>query len=269
MDFPPFPFLRIPQLLLACPRLCNSLARQTPPSAVDCISVTFFSLFLSLVLRICLLLPPSILSSSFFSFPLLSPSPPHPFSADNMSGYIQHQQVHPAAIGQIPVPHGPETGAETETYPMGPEGLYTEEQEREIFKYITHPDDSFDETGTYWADLPLMKRISFVNKVNNAEALSELKATWSLFKRDPLGPVSWYFRNAVLPGAGLGLEGYVLFSIGNLSPLFASAWPQCWSSSKATECNKNWIAAVTYLEVVGIMIGQASVGVCSSFLPFF
>lgn len=184
-----------------------------------------------------------------------------------MSNYIQHQQVHPATFGQIPVPHGPETGAETETYPMGPEGIYTEEQEREIFKYITHPDDSFDENGIYWADLPLGKRISFVNKVNNAEALSELKATWALFKRDPLGPVGWYFRNAVLPGAGLGLEGYVLFSIGNLSPLFSAAWPQCWGS-KATECNKNWVAAVTYLEVVGIMFGQVTVGV-SFQLRFF
>ncbi|CAK7271901.1 hypothetical protein SEPCBS57363_004859 [Sporothrix epigloea] len=182
-----------------------------------------------------------------------------------MSNYIQHQHVHPATIGQVPVPHGPETGAETDTYPMGPEGIYTEEQEREIFKYITHPDDSFDQNGVYWADLPLGKRISFVNKVNNAEALGELKATWALFKRDPLGPVSWYFRNAVLPGAGLGLEGYVLFSIGNLSPLFSAAWPQCWGS-KATECNKNWVAAVTYLEVVGIMFGQVTVGVIGDWI---
>ncbi|ERS96106.1 uncharacterized protein SPSK_00725 [Sporothrix schenckii 1099-18] len=182
-----------------------------------------------------------------------------------MSDFIQHQPVHSAVIGQIPVPHGPETGAETETYPMGPEGLYTEEQEREIFKYITHPDDSYNEQGTYWADLPLAKRFAFVNRVNNAEAASELKATWNLFKRDPLGPVGWYFRNAVLPGAGLGLEGYVLFSIGNLSPLFSAAWPQCWGS-KATECDKNWIAAVTYLEVIGIMFGQVSVGVIGDWI---
>ncbi|OAA64336.1 major facilitator superfamily transporter phosphate [Niveomyces insectorum RCEF 264] len=182
-----------------------------------------------------------------------------------MSNLIQHQAVHPAAFGVIPVPHGPETGEETETYPVGPEGIYTEEQEREIFRYITHPDDSFDDNGTYWADLPLTQRISFVNQVNNAEAAAELKATWSLFKRDPLGPVSWYFRNAVLPGAGLGLEGYVLFSIGNLSPLFSSAWPSCWGSG-ATVCNKNWIAAVTYLEVIGIMFGQVSVGVIGDWI---
>jgi hypothetical protein len=28
-----------------------------------------------------------------------------------------------------------------------------------------------------------------------------------MFKKDPLSPVSWYFKNAILPGAGLGLEG--------------------------------------------------------------
>jgi hypothetical protein len=27
-------------------------------------------------------------------------------------------------------------------------------------------------------------------------------------KKDPLSPVGWYFRNAIIPDAGLGLEGY-------------------------------------------------------------
>lgn len=168
---------------------------------------------------------------------------------------------HEPSIGVIPVPHGPETGDESQNYPKAPNnGYYTEDQEREIFKYLTHPDDSYDENGTYWADLKFGQRVAFVNKVNNAEAAQELKGTWELFKKDPLGPVSWYFRNAVLPGAGLGLEGYVLFSIGNLSPLFSSAWPKCWGS-KATECSKNWVAAVTYLEIIGIMFGQTAVGI--------
>jgi hypothetical protein len=44
-----------------------------------------------------------------------------------------------------------------------------------------------------------------------------------------------------------------------LTPLFAAGWPQCWS--KYTVCNSQWIAAVTYLEVVGIICGQILVGV--------
>ena len=129
-----------------------------------------------------------------------------------------------------------------------------------IFQYLTHPEDIYTPEGVYWADLPLRQRIAFVNQVNNAEAKKELKSIGAMMKKDPLSPISWYFRNAVLPGAGLGLEGYVLFSIGNLEPLFAAAWPTCWGKS-ATECAHNWISAVTYLEVLGIMVGQMGVGV--------
>jgi hypothetical protein len=114
--------------------------------------------------------------------------------------------------------------------------------------------------GTYWADLPIGQRVKFVSAVDRQAAREELSTIWAMMKKDPLSPVSWYFRNAVIPGAGLGLEGYVLFSIGNLSSLFGDAFPTCWGS-KATECSANWIAAVTYLEIVGIMIGQVFVGV--------
>jgi MFS family permease len=79
-----------------------------------------------------------------------------------------------------------------------------------------------------------------------------------MIKRDPLSPVGWYFRNCVIPGAGLGLEGYVLFSIGNVTSLFSSVWPECWKEYKT--CSKNWIAALTYLEILGIMVGQVLVG---------
>lgn len=175
-----------------------------------------------------------------------------------MANLIRHHQHRNPSIGQVPVPHGPETGDETEEYPGA--GQYTEDDERQIFKHITRPDDSFNDEGVYWADLKWGKRIAFVTKVDGAETRKELGNIWSMMKKDPLSPVGWYFRNAVLPGAGLGLEGYVLFSIGNLEPLFAAAWPTCWGKT-ATECSKNWTAAVTYLEVVGIMIGQTAIGV--------
>lgn len=183
-----------------------------------------------------------------------------------MADLLQHHRHHDPNIGLIPVPHGPETGDEVDEYPRI--GRYTAEQERLIFSHLTHPDDSFNDEGTYWADLPFWKRLSFVNKVNNEEAKRELKATGRLAKRDPLGPVGWYFRNAVLPGAGLGLEGYVLFSIGNLEPLFASTWKQCWGKNPDV-CDSNWIAAVTYLEIVGIMAGQVAVGVSDASAQFF
>jgi hypothetical protein len=182
-----------------------------------------------------------------------------------MADHIRHHQHHNPAIGEIPVPHGPATGDEHEHYALTVGAGATEEDQRAIFSYLTHPDDCYTPDGVYWADLPLRKRIAFVNKVQNEEAMSELRAIGSLMKADPLGPVSWYFRNAVLPGAGLGLEGYVLFSIGNLEPLFKAAWPTCWGKNP-TECSQNWIASVTYLEVIGIMVGQITVGVIGDWI---
>jgi len=181
-----------------------------------------------------------------------------------MADPIRHHRHHDPTPGIIPVPHGPETGDEHGHYPPG-EGLLTTDHERAIFAYLTHPDDCYTADGTYWADLPLGKRIAFVNKSQNEEAARELKSIGKMVKEDPLSPLSWYFRNAVLPGAGLGLEGYVLFSIGNLEPLFAATWPECWGKDR-TVCSGNWVASVTYLEVIGIMVGQLAVGVIGDWI---
>lgn len=179
-----------------------------------------------------------------------------------MSNFLAHEKHHNPSTGQIPVPHGPETGDEAYSYP--PHAGVTSDEERQIFNYITHPDDSYTPEGVYWADLPLSKRVKFVTSVDNAEAKKELSQIGAMMKKDPLSPLSWYWHNAILPGAGLGLEGYVLFSIGNLSSYFAATdgWKACWGSKTDDgECSVNWIAAVTYLEVVGIMVGQVAVGV--------
>ncbi|KKA28706.1 hypothetical protein TD95_003793 [Thielaviopsis punctulata] len=179
-----------------------------------------------------------------------------------MSNLMDHDRVHNPIAGEIPVPHGPSTGADHETFPHG---VSTEEEKR-IFAHITHPDDSYTPEGIYWADLPFSERVKFVTSVDAAEAAKELRSIGQMMKKDPLSPVSWYFNNAILPGAGLGLEGYVLFSIGNLSPLFKAVWPHCWGSKAPGVCNHNWIAAVTYLEIVGIMIGQVLVGIIGDWI---
>lgn len=155
----------------------------------------------------------------------------------------------------VSAPHGPETGDDHASLPYA----HDKNREMEIFDYLLHPDDLYTPEGVYWADLPIGQRIKFVNKVDNAEAKKEFSSFWRMFKKDPLSPVGWYFRNAVLPGAGLGLEGYVLFSIGNLTPLFQAVWPSCWKTFKT--CNKEWIDAVNYLEVIGIIVGQILVGI--------
>lgn len=168
---------------------------------------------------------------------------------------------HNPVIGEIPTPHGPQDYDTIDGHIINDQNDFAnlpDKDEKAIFQYLLHPDDAYTPEGVYWADLSLGERWSFVNKVNNRETALEWKSFMTTFKADPLEPVRWYFRNCVLPGAGLGLEGYVLFSIGNVSSLFSAAWPQCWKTYKV--CNKNWIAAVTYLEIVGIMFGQVIVG---------
>lgn len=160
-----------------------------------------------------------------------------------------------AAPGEIPVPHGPTNSDSGDDYPVAD----ASPEERRIFSHVTRPDDSYTPEGVYWADLPLGERMRFVSRVDKEAAKAELSTIGAMIKKDPLSPLSWYFRHAVIPGAGLGLEGYVLFSIGNLEPLFAMVWPECWEENST--CSKNWVSSVTYLEIIGIMVGQVFVGV--------
>jgi hypothetical protein len=80
-------------------------------------------------------------------------------------------------------------------------------EERGIFREALFPDDSYTPEGVYWADLPFSQRVKFVNAVDRAEAKKEWSSLRAMMKESFFSPVSWYFKNAVLPGAGLGLEG--------------------------------------------------------------
>ena len=122
----------------------------------------------------------------------------------------------------------------------------------------------YDSNGTYWADMPIAKRLKFIKQVDDQEAKKEASSIWTMFKNDPLSPVGYYLKNMVLPGAGLGLEGYVLFSIGNVRPLLQDAFPSCWK--KYETCDKQWTEAVDYLEIVGIIVGQILVGYLGDYL---
>jgi len=158
-------------------------------------------------------------------------------------------------------PHGPDMSGDHP--PLAEPAFDLTGNEKQIFDYLLRPDDSYDADGVYWADMPILKRVKFVNSYNIAEGKREASTVWKMMKVDPLSPVGWYFRNAILPGAGLGLEGYVLFSIGNLKPLFQAGFPKCW---KGKTCNMTWIQAVDYLEICGIIVGQILVGVLGDWL---
>ncbi|EAW13937.1 putative MFS phosphate transporter [Aspergillus clavatus NRRL 1] len=155
-------------------------------------------------------------------------------------------------------PHGPDmTGTHDPLQDM-------DMHEKGAFDALIRPDDSYTPEGVYWADLPLMKKLKFVGSYDAKEAKRELSSIWEMTKKDPMSPVSYYFRNMVLPGAGLGLEGYVLFSIGNVKPLFQAAFKSCWGTHQI--CNAQWINAVDYLEIVGIIVGQILVGILGDWI---
>ena len=122
------------------------------------------------------------------------------------------------------------------------------------------PEDSYTrDTKTYWADLPFMEKTRWVNAQSNTEARRELAVIGRMIKKDPLSPISAYFSNYVINGLGLFVEGFTLFSVGNLMPLFKEVWPECYKTHEV--CNEQWIHAVDYLEIVGIVVGQILVGI--------
>ena len=104
----------------------------------------------------------------------------------------------------LAAPHGPNpAGGHVATADIGD----MSNAESSVFRSLLLPDDSYDEHGTYWADLPIGKRFAFVNRVDSAEARKELGAIGRMIRADPLSPVGYYVRNMIIPGAGLLLEG--------------------------------------------------------------
>lgn len=59
---------------------------------------------------------------------------------------------------------------------------------------------------------------------------------------------------------------YVLFSIGNVKPLFEAVFANCWDSKEV--CNPQWLNAIEYLEIVGIIVGQILVGIVGDWYVF-
>jgi len=109
----------------------------------------------------------------------------------------------------LAAPHGPNmTGEHTATQNIGDMDMGNMSgNESSVFRSLLKPDDSYDENGTYWGDMDIAKRIKFVLKTDSAETAKELRSIGRMMRVDPLSPISFYFRNMVIPGAGLLLEG--------------------------------------------------------------
>jgi len=148
-------------------------------------------------------------------------------------------------------------------FPRMEQGDPTTSPDNNLLQDELFPQDMYSGT-TYWADLPFGQRIKWVNAQSDAEALRELKLLGSEFKKDPLQPIRDYFGTYVITGMGMFVEGYTLFSVGNLTALFQSVWPACWKTY--TVCTLNWVSTVSYLEIVGIIFGQIGVGLIGDWI---
>jgi hypothetical protein len=90
-------------------------------------------------------------------------------------------------------------------------GTQMTETESNKIQRTLNPEDSYDPQGRYWADLSFRERFSFVSSINRKESKRERTVIWNSFKKDPLSPALWWVHNCIIPGAGIGLEGYTFF----------------------------------------------------------
>jgi hypothetical protein len=116
------------------------------------------------------------------------------------SHHVTHNRIN---LGLINVPRHSKACDDL----VDPQSRAPDEEDTDALKQFIYPDDAYTVEGVYWADLPLRKQLAFNYNVDNAEIKKELSSVWSMMTKNPLSPVGWYFRNAVIPGAGLGLEG--------------------------------------------------------------
>ena len=126
-----------------------------------------------------------------------------------------------------------------------------------------YPNDAYRGT-TYWANLPARERNKFVNEQANIEARRELGVIWSMLKEYLQSPAAAYMGNFVVTGVGFFTEGYVLFSVGNILPLFESAGPQCFKHYQV--CDKVWVESANHFEIVGISFGRVGVAIIGKWI---
>ena len=134
---------------------------------------------------------------------------------------------------------------------------------RSLLQDELYPDDAYI-SGVYWADLPRAQRTKWMNRQYQQEAAREFHGVWQSFRQDPLAPFRDYFHNYVVTGLGFFVEGYTLFSVGNILTLFESVWTTCFKSYKV--CNETWVDTINYLEIVGIIFGQITVGIVGDWI---
>ncbi|KAK9867868.1 hypothetical protein WJX84_003938 [Apatococcus fuscideae] len=62
-----------------------------------------------------------------------------------------------------------------------------------------------------------------------------------------------------VPGLGMFCEAYYIFSVGNVKPVWAAQWPDCFQ--KNASCTMAFINSLEYSQVAGLIVGMILLGV--------
>lgn len=85
----------------------------------------------------------------------------------------------------------------------------------------------------------------------NYDLVKEKKRPVEPFKRF----LSWFLMWAI-PGAGMFMESYFIFAIGNIKPLLQIDYPNCMGSERPANCNTSVVDNLETIEIAGIIGGM-------------
>jgi MFS family permease len=71
--------------------------------------------------------------------------------------------------------------------------------------------------------------------------------------------IRWWGSWAI-PGMGMFSEAYIIFAIGNIAPLLAIDYPNCFGKEEPPDCNKTAAENDTNIEICGIIAGMLVLG---------
>ncbi len=52
----------------------------------------------------------------------------------------------------------------------------------------------------------------------------------------------------------------MLFALGNIAPILEALYPSCWNTTLAPPCSPTLVSSLTYVEVLGVIVGMLSFG---------
>lgn len=69
-----------------------------------------------------------------------------------------------------------------------------------------------------------------------------------------------WWKSWALPGMGMFSEAYIIFAIGNITPLLAIQYPTCFGDEQPWTCSQKTVSSVQYVEICGIIAGMLAFG---------